>query len=409
MRVIVSPHELSIGGSQINAIDLARTMQEQGHDVLIYGQPGPLEDYIAKSDVRFIAARTLRYRPAPSRIAQLQRLARRERADIVHAYEWPPCLDAYFGAQLIGGVPVVCTVLSMSVSALVPSTVPLIMGTEQLGEEARERHVGPVWVIEPPIDVVADHPGIDGAAQRAAWGVSDDELVIVSVSRLSYDLKLDALVQAVDAADALADRFPVRLVLVGSGDAEQHIRDRAALVNARHGRNVILTPGALSDPRAAYAAADVVVAMGSSALRSLAIGTPLIVQGEQGFSLPFDSETLPVFLHQGFWGVGDGGDGAHLLSQQIEALLIDPERSASLAQYGRRIVECRFSLDRATKELLEIYDEVVAAHRRRTSDITTGMRTAGRAARHELRLHDPRHKRASAARRAGRLAAARKP
>ena len=64
-------------------------------------------------------------------------LARRKRLDLIHAYEWPPCLDAYYGAHLLLGVPLLCTVLSMSVSPLVPSSVPLIMGTDALGDEAR--------------------------------------------------------------------------------------------------------------------------------------------------------------------------------------------------------------------------------------------------------------------------------
>ena len=58
----------------------------------------------------------------------------------------------------------------MSVSPLVPRSIPLIMGTEALGDEARETHRAPVWVLEPPIDSVGDHPGIDGAAFRRDTG-----------------------------------------------------------------------------------------------------------------------------------------------------------------------------------------------------------------------------------------------
>ena len=47
----------------------------------------------------------------------------------------------------------------------------------------------------------------------------DDDLLVVTVSRLAIDLKLDALVQAIDAADLLA-ATPVRLAIVGDGPAE---------------------------------------------------------------------------------------------------------------------------------------------------------------------------------------------
>ena len=67
MRLLVALHTLALGGSPINAIDLAAGASRQGHDVTVYGVPGPLTDYVAEQGLRFVAARPLRYRPAPSR------------------------------------------------------------------------------------------------------------------------------------------------------------------------------------------------------------------------------------------------------------------------------------------------------------------------------------------------------
>jgi glycosyltransferase involved in cell wall biosynthesis len=391
MRLLVYPHELFIGGSQINAIDVAAGLAQAGHEVMVYGIPGPLVPYIEQRGLRFLPARRLRYRPAPSRVAQLAAIARRERIDLIHAYEWPPCLDAALGAGLLLGVPVLCTVLSMAVSPYVPASIPLVMGTEELADQARAVHRGPVWTIEPPIDVVNDHPGIDGKAFRRQHGVADDELLVVSVSRLAIDLKLDALGQAIDAADLLAGRHRLRLLLVGDGPARPVLEERAATVNARHGRPVVSLVGAALDPRPAYAAADVVVAMGSSALRALAIGRPVVVQGERGFSEVFEPDTLELFLRQGFYGLGPGGRGGDRLAAQLEPLLRDPERRRELGAYGRRLVCERFSIDRAVRLYLSILDEVLRAHGRpATGDV---LRAFARALRLEVDMHDPRRKR----------------
>jgi glycosyltransferase involved in cell wall biosynthesis len=391
VRLLVAPHELAIGGSQINAIDLAAGAAEAGHDVLVYGVEGPLVDLIEQRGLEFVPARPLRYRPAPSRIAQLASLARRRRLDLIHGYEWPPCLDAFYGAHLLHRVPLVCTVLSMSVSPLVPRSIPLIMGTEALGEKARRTHGAPVWVMEPPIDADADHPGIDGAAFRHAHGVGADELLIATVSRLAVDLKLDALVRAIDAADLLAGAFPVKLVLVGGGPADEPLRRRAAAVNARWGRDVVVFAGSLADPRPAYAAADVVVGMGSSALRAMSIGRPLVVQGERGFSKTFEPDAVPYFLDQGFWGLGDDEPSAALLAGQLRTLLGDADRRQRLGAFGRRMVEERFSLRRATGQLLDIYGEVLALRRR--TPAANVVLPAMRALRMEVENHDPRLKR----------------
>ena len=404
MRLLVAPHELAIGGSQINAIDLAAGAAAAGHEVLVYGVPGPLVDYVEASGLEFIPARRLKYRPAPSRIAQLVALCRSRRIDLIHAYEWPPCLDAYYGAHLVGGVPLVCTVLSMSVSPLVPSSVPLIMGTEALGDEARRTHGAPVWVLEPPIDTDADHPGIDGAEFRRAWGVADDALLLMSVSRLAVDLKLDALVRAIDASDLLAGELPLELLLVGGGPAEGPLRARAAAVNARHGREVVRFTGPLSDPRTAYAAADVVVGMGSSALRAASIGRPVVVQGEQAFSEVLAPSGYPHFLRHGFWGLGDDAPDASRLAGQLRALLRDPALRAELGAFGRRAVEADFSLRRGTARQLEIYGEVLAARRRRRP--AEAVATAARALALEVENHDPRRKRVRHGAEAAVLAAA---
>lgn len=390
MRILVAPHALSIGGSQINAIDLAAGAARAGHEVIVYGRPGPLEDRIAKHGLEFIAARPLRYRPAPSRITQLARLGRRRHLDLIHAYEWPPCLDAYFGAHLLLGVPLICTVFSMSVSPLVPDSIPLIMGTEALGVEARRDHAGPVWVLEPPIETDTNHPAVEGAHFRRAHGVPEDGLLVVTVSRLAIDLKLDALARAIDAVGALSERLPIHLIVVGGGEAEAFLRARARGVNGRRGRDIIRFTGPLTDPRAAYAAADVVLGMGSSALRAMSIGRAVIVQGERGFSKIVGPETLGYFLQNGFWGTGDGPAGADRLARQLQSLLADSTRRAELGAFGRSVVEHRFSLERGVVQQLEIYAQVLQLGREsRPAEVGV---VAGRALRREVQNHDPRRR-----------------
>ena len=84
MRVVVYPHELAIGGSQINAIDLGAVMRDRAI-AWIYGQDGPL----ATTCPRRRASPTCGPRTAlpagPDRIAQLARFAHRERIDIIPA------------------------------------------------------------------------------------------------------------------------------------------------------------------------------------------------------------------------------------------------------------------------------------------------------------------------------------
>src|ERR1700680_1782763 len=121
--------------------------------------------------------------------------------------------------------------------------------------------------------------------------------------------------------------------------------------NARAGRKVAVLTGELQDPRSAYAAANVVLGMGGSALRGMAFGKPLIVQGERGFWELVTLESTLTFLRQGWYGVGPYGDGraagAARLEKILRQLLDDTATQARLGEYGRRLVVERFSLERA--------------------------------------------------------------
>lgn len=394
MRILVYPHELIIGGCPIIAIDLAAAVAEAGHEPLIYGVPGPLTEYVARKGLPFVAAHPLKYRPAPNRIVQLARLARRRGIDVIHAYEWPPCLDAYFLAHIVDGVPLVCTVLSMTVSPLVPPSVPLIVGTPELHEKVRRERSGPVSVLEPQVNTEADHPSVSGSAFRDRFGVGPAELLVVAVSRLSIEDKLDALVRTVDAVASIAARLPARLIIVGTGAAARHLGARAQSVNRRMGREVVTMAGSMLDPRPAYAAADVVVAMGSSALRGMAFGKPVVVQGERGFSMVAEPATRDHLLRGGFFGIGQDPVGAEALTRQIEELLTCGDRRRELGRFGRDTVVELFSLQSAATAVLAVYQDAMTGRPARRLLAREALTVAGRAAGNEIRLHRPSDKRA---------------
>ncbi len=391
MRILVYPHELVIGGSPINAIDTAAQVASYGHEVIIYGIRGPLVPYIEKLGLRYIAANESPYRPSPGRIHELASIVRREKLDLIHAYEWSTCLDAFYGAAFWQKVPLLCTVLSMQVQPFVPPSVPLIMGTQKLGTEARKRQQAKVWVVEPPIDTKNDSPEFNGAGFRKSIDVLERVPLIALVSRLAIDLKLDALVQAIDAMEILSLIHPVKLVIVGDGPARAALEARAERINKSRRREVIRFAGAMLDPRPAYAAADIVVGMGSSAMRAMAMGKPVVVQGERGFCKTFSPESKDYFLREGFYGVGDGASGAKQLAEHINSLIVNANERAVLGQYGRETIDGRFSLSQAGDLHLDIYRQVLEERPRYPA--ADAFKSAYLALMQEVRNHDPRRKR----------------
>ena len=153
---------------------------------------------------------------------------------------------------------------------------------------------------------------------------------------------------------------PLRSSVTGPRD---HLEVLAGSVNERLGRRAVTLTGELLDPRGAYAAADVTLGMGSSALRAMAFARPLVVLGENGFCEVFDAESARQFLWQGFYGLGDIGDhddAVARLAAIVGDLIADPERRAALGRFGRDFVVDRFDLHRQAAQLDAIYQQVAA-------------------------------------------------
>jgi glycosyltransferase involved in cell wall biosynthesis len=360
VRILVYPHTMEVGGSQLNAVELAGAVRDRGHEVLVASAEGPLVSTVDALGLERVPLRPGRV-PSPVVAARLVRLARERGLDVVHGYEWPPGMEAFLGPRLRLGRAAVCTVMSMAVAPFLPRCMPVVVGTEQIRAGALAAGFRSVTLIEPPVDVVGNHPGFDPGGFRARHGLAAEVPLVAVVCRLVPDLKREGLLAAVDAVAALDADTPCQLVIVGDGRSRAEIAARAAAVNAACGRTVAVLTGELADPRPAYAAADVLLGMGGSALRGMAFGRPLVVQGERGFWRLLTPESTDEFLHQGWYGVGDGCDGAARLAGILRGLLADPEEQARLGKYARELVVDRFSLQRAAAVQEEVYAGALAA------------------------------------------------
>lgn len=205
--------------------------------------------------------------------------------------------------------------------------------------------------LTPGVDVETFRPGVDGAAVRAACGLTDRR-VIVCVSRLvprkGQDLLIEALPQVRRQVPGAA------LLLVGSGPYEAHLRRLAA----RHGvgSDVVFAGGVAHDRLAEHYAAGEVFAMpcrtrrggldveglGMVYLEASAAGLPVVAG---------DSGGAPEAVRDGETGYVVGGRDRDALTTRLVELLQDPALRARLGAAGRSWVEDRWAWDRLAAQL----------------------------------------------------------
>lgn len=384
MKILVFPHDLGIGGSQINAIDIAAALQRRGHSLIVFGRSGALNSHIDRLGLEFVEAPQPRHRPTPTITRALAKLVIERRLEVLHGYEWPPALECHLAARSTSAIAV-STVMSMSVAPFIPKRMPMLVGTAEILATEQETGRSRAELLEPPVDLEQNNPFADVGVDefRRRWGVTQESFVVVVVTRLAVELKLEGLLSAIKAVGFLARDVPVTLLIVGDGAAREQVEADAAAANASSGRRSVIVAGQLTDPRAAYAAADVVLGMGSSALRALAFAKPLIVQGEKGFWELLTPESLPLFLHQGWFGVGPGIEhGTAKLIGLLRFLIADAATRCALSDFSLKTVEDRFSLAHAAELQERFYDRALAEPSRPT--LTDDATAVGKFVVHQL-------------------------
>ena len=362
MRILVHLNSLELGGTQINAVDFAAALCARGIDSLVVGDRRSLGDGPSLLDIA--AAKGVSVEPydaEPGVLAharQLRGFADAFRADLIHVYgSWGGARSTFWGPARWGVRPWVQTVYEMQVSFKTHRHMPLIVGTGYLLDEQASRPGG-VVLISPPVDLAWDSPdAVDGVAFRIEHGVNEG-LLLVIVSRLVRSMKSMPIGVAVDAMRALAHRG-VTLAIVGAGDNEAAIAEKAAKVNNEVGRDVVRLLGPMADPRSAYAGADVMLGMGGSAARSLAIGKPLVVQGEAGFSALFEPGSASALARSSFWSPDAVDDPVRMLLDSLAPVLDDSRYRAELGVFGRDFATSRFGLEAMTDRLVEVYSQAL--------------------------------------------------
>jgi glycosyltransferase involved in cell wall biosynthesis len=366
--VLVQLNSLELGGSQINAIDLAAALSAHGVATVLVGfrpslPDGPsLLDLAAERDVRVEIAEWNTTTRGRARI--LSQLADRHDVDLVHSYGAWNGGAVYWGPCRLGRRPFVMTVYEMTVPSSVYRHPDLVVGAQYLIEELSDRP-GPVHLVSPPVDFERDN------AERTAigpfldaHGLRKERLRVVIVSRLDEDMKALGIEQAIRAVGQLNDPA-LDLVIVGTGDARARLHELSVTVNTGLGRRAVVLTGPMADPRPAYASADIVLGMGGSAARGLAFGKPLIVMGQHGWFGTFTSQNAKSIFRTSFWSDTRTSDPVRDLVGQLRQLLDDPVERARLSAYGRQFATEHFGLDAMAARLAAVYENAERRYRMR--------------------------------------------
>jgi glycosyltransferase involved in cell wall biosynthesis len=374
MRVLHVITGLAAGGAEHQLRQLVRRLPYDC-EVATLSHPGVVAAAI-RADGTTVHELTMRSNHDVSVVADLRRLMRDGRFDVVHTHLYRACVHGRVAARLAGVPHVVATEHSLGDGVIEGRRASvavrgLYVASERLGQmtiavsEAVARRLRAWGVPDRRISVIPN--GIDASefaydqhlrrATRARLGIPPDALVVGGVGRLEPGKRFDRLIRAVREVP------DVTLLLAGDGSA----RTALELLAAEQGvaGRVVFT-GAVGHVRDLLCAMDLFVSpsdqetFGLAVLEALACGLPAIYAAcppldEQAPS-PGDRDTAP---------------GARRLSPYREAL--PRELRAALASLSERdtarlpvpAVVASHDIGRLAGAVGQLYERIAHRPRRR--------------------------------------------
>ena len=192
------------------------------------------------------------------------------------------------------------------------------------------------------------------ARVRAALGLRDEDEVILNVGRQEYQ---KAQRDLLDAAARLGSRRP-RAVLLIAGRTGNASDDLTRQLASSPVADRIRFLGHRDDVPDLLAAADVFAfpslyeGTGGAAIEAMALGLPIVTSA---------IDSMRDVVDEGRNAVLVAPSASAALADALDALLEDPARRQAFGAHSREIFEARFTLERCTRKMVELYRRVIDA------------------------------------------------
>jgi glycogen(starch) synthase len=242
-------------------------------------------------------------------------------------------------------------------------TVSYVMKEDLVSHGWNADKVHVVWNgIDPDVYDPSKADASEIKALRQRYGIKDNEKMILFVGRLNWVKGIMSLVQAMPS---VLKEYPMaKLVILGTGDEENNISH--LVKRLRLDNNVICRFEFVSEHERIlhYAASDlcafpsVYEPFGIVSLEAMAMGKPIVV-GASGVS---GLKEQVVNSGPERTGVHVDGKSPEDIAWGIKEVLAGDERAKRWGEAARKRVLEYFTWDKAARETLNIYEEMVRSH-----------------------------------------------
>lgn len=371
-NILLSLMQLNIGGAETHVVELAKELKRKGFNVIVTSNGGVYVKELEESGIKHYAVPLQNKNPINMFKAMrlLKKIIIEEKIDIVHSHARIP---SFILGKLHKRMkfPFVTTAhwvfnTGYGLKYITDWGEKVVAVSEDIKTYLMDNYkvpAGDIRVTINGIDTEKFSPDTDASEIMQELEISPNESVITYVSRLDESRSLVAK-QLIEAVPRLDAQIPdLKIILVGSGDDFENVKEMAENVNAQLGRRVIVLTGARTDINKLIAPCELFVGVSRAALEAMAAEKPVIIAGNEGYIGLFDRTKLQVGIDTNFCCRGCEESSAALLERDIlRFFAMSVEERNELGEYGRNLIKREYSVSRMADDSIKVYDWVIEKH-----------------------------------------------
>jgi glycosyltransferase involved in cell wall biosynthesis len=373
--------ELATGGAELSAIEIAAAVVRAGGRAIVLSEGGRMADRLAAvgGELVIFPAATKNPMKLLANATAIERIARKENVDLIHARSRAPAWSALIAARR-AKLPFVTTYHGIynekgRAKRLYNSVMArgdiVIANSRYTADIVMKRYATPeerIRVIYRGVDLDAFDPAVVSTERvkklRDKWGVTNDQRIVLHAARLTkWKGQGDVIAAATRIRDKVRD-----CVFILAGDAQGRDDYRQGLLDqiASAGlKGIVRLVGHVDDIPAAFAASHIAFvasnepeAFGRAAAEAQAMACPVI---STNIGAPPETVLAPPRVaasDRTGWLVAPG-DIDDYESVLLEALSLNDAARAEIGARARSHVMEMFSTFKMQRLTLAVYDELL--------------------------------------------------
>ncbi|MBR3791693.1 MAG: glycosyltransferase [Clostridia bacterium] len=367
-NLLMTLMQLDIGGAETHVVELSKEFKNRGYNVFVASNGGAYVKELEDAGIKHFNVPLHSKKPADMIKARklLKKIITDEKIDIVHSHTRIASF-ILAGLKKSMGFSLITTAhwvfeTGKGLKYLTNWGEKTVAVSEDIKKYLLENYKikeEDIFVTINGIDTKKFSPDVDKTEVMKEFGLSEEDNVIVYISRLDEDRSLVAkqLIEAMPKLSKLVENLKV--LVVGGGNDYENVSKQAKQLNDELGYEAVILTGPRIDINKLIAPAKLFVGVSRSALEAMAESKPVIIAGNEGYIGLFDEDKLQVGIDTNFCCRGCVESTSEQLANDIGAFFgMWDEDVEKLAEFGRNLILSDYSVKRMADDTEKAYMEL---------------------------------------------------